>query len=73
MLTTSGRELVNGREIYAKRNPAKLVRSSDLANDLASNQRLHDLCGAIADLETNHVAHPLLMGQIETEAEMAVE
>ena len=49
------------------------IATRELANNFARHQQLHYLRGTIADFESDHVPHSLLMGQIKTEAEMAVE
>src|SRR5579863_2247858 len=55
------------------RRPARLVGTRRLADDLARHEALHDLRGAVADLEPDNVAQALLMRQVEAEAEMAVQ
>src|SRR5580700_10509674 len=50
-----------------------LVRTRGFADDLAGDNCFHDLGGAVADFESDHVAHALLMRQVEAEPEMAVE
>jgi hypothetical protein len=45
-----------------------------LATDYRScYQQLHNLCGAVANLQPDHVAHPLLMRQIEAEPQMPMQ
>ena len=49
------------------------IRSRSFADDLARDEGLHDLRSAVANLESDDIAHALLMGQIETESEMTME
>src|SRR5438552_7021129 len=60
------------RGVRASSAPS-LVGTGGLADNLARHQRLHDLRGAVADLEPDNVAQALLMGQVEAEAEMSVQ
>ena len=41
-------------------------------NSLAGNNQLHNLSGAIADLQAHHVTHALLVGHIHAVTHMAV-
>jgi hypothetical protein len=49
------------------------IRARSFADNFARDQSLHDLRSAVANLESDDIAHALLMGQIETESEMTME
>src|SRR5207253_5606610 len=49
------------------------IRAGGFADNFARDESLHDLRSAVANLEADDVAHPLLMWQIKTESEMTVE
>ena len=49
------------------------IRAGGFADNFARDESLHDLRSAVANLESDDIAHALLMGQIETESEMTME
>ena len=49
------------------------IWARSFADNFARDQSLHDLRSAVANLESDDIAHALLMGQIETESEMTME